>query len=180
MIDAIQPKRTFRWEWIILLGYALCWAVALHRGIGWLSEILQYLAIGLPAMYIMLFQKRVLIPLLVILIPLSVSSNIGGGFAMNFPSEGLTALLMVLLVTRAFLHPVIHAAILKHPIVILLLIELFWMLMSSTLANQPEVGFKRSLVRFSYIAVFVVMLAQWFETPRKRMLLFVLYGLGAV
>ncbi|MGL4599317.1 MAG: O-antigen ligase family protein, partial [Bacteroidia bacterium] len=35
-------------------------------------------------------------------------------------------------------------------------------------------------VRFSYIAVFVVMLAQWFETPRKRMLLFVLYALGAV
>jgi putative inorganic carbon (hco3(-)) transporter len=180
MMATLQQKRVIKWEWMILLAYACCWAIALYRGIGWLSQTLQYLAIGLPALYIVFFQKRVLIPLLVILIPLSVSSNIGGGFAMNFPSEGLTALLMILLVVRAFLHPVIHAAILKHPIVILLLIELFWMLLSSALANQPEVGFKRSLVRFSYIAVFVIILAQWFESPRKRMLLFVLYGLGAI
>jgi O-antigen ligase len=83
----------------------------------------------------------------------SVEKNIMGGMVLNLPAEPLSAILLL-----RFFHLLLLGKISKnvwmHPLSILFLLYVFWMLVACMQSSMPMVSFKQALLRLSFISVF--------------------------
>ncbi len=130
--------------------------------------------------YVLFFNRKLCIPILVFLIPLSVNSEIGGGAQTDFPAEPLLGIFVLVMLVYWLLHPKISRSVLKHPLTILIFLELMWMIVCSANGELPLVSFKRCIVRFSYIVVFYILFSQWFENLKNGLRLFLIYASGCL
>lgn len=134
----------------------------------------------LGLLYVLLFHFLAMLPLLLFLVPVSVTSGIDGGFAIALPSELLTAITAMLFTLAVFLLAPLRRDILRHPLTILFFIELGWMLFCSAFSHEPGVSIKRCLVRMAFIMVYYLLAAQWLDNIRHRRWLYILYAAGCV
>jgi putative inorganic carbon (HCO3(-)) transporter len=115
------------------------------------------------------------------LIPVSIPYKTGEGIVIGLPSEALLALLGVYLLLMHFIRPVFTREILRHPLVILVLCELTWMLFCSIFSTDPTVSLKRVIMRSLFVQVFLLFGIHTFLRNEKRIsLLFLLYACGMI
>lgn len=147
------------------------------------NDLLLPLLLTVPALalaYVYLFHFRAVLPLLLVAVPCSVTLTSAGGFAIDMPSElliGITALVFSLMLLRKNQLP---KNFLRHPLTILLALEIVWMIICSTTSHFPEVSLKRCVVRIAFLVVFYLLAGKWFSDPAKQPMLFVLYGAGCI
>lgn len=146
---------------------------------------LNVLIIGLVFLvlttYLLLKKKEQLFYLLVFMVPLSVTFPVGQGNTLNGPSELICAF-MSLYFLIAFLNgKSINKDLIKHPLSILLLLDLLWMFITALGSQMPEVSIKRWIIRAVYLCVYYFMFSEFFLKDIKNIpRLLVYYCLGLI
>lgn len=116
---------------------------------------------------------------MLMLIPLSMDYLLPFGGKLNFPSEGLLTLLVpvVLLFNPDFRQ--VAKRTFSHPLAILLLADVLFLLFISLFSTHLDVSLKRVFMRGLFLVGFFLMI-QLFEHPRRLILPWILYAIGLV
>lgn len=163
----------------VLSCCAICFLLYLTDFRGWFP-VAAVASIPLMA-WLLISQTARLTYLLFALIPLSVPVNVDGESVIGFPSEGLLVILVVYLLFTGAVQPFVSRNILRHPLVLLLLAEIAWMLVCSLFSDSPLVSIKRVVVRALYVQLFLIYVAHLMSKPGARYyLLFLLYAAGMI
>lgn len=88
------------------------------------------------------------------LVPLSISAPIAGSAKISLPAELLCLSLSMFFLVKLLLGAKIKRNFVFHPISIILLIDILWLLITSSTSGMPEVSFKRTAIRIIYIVGF--------------------------
>lgn len=117
--------------------------------------------------------------LLVCLIPLSVDVGFGAGAQVNSPSE---LMLLPLLAVLVLFHKNYGATLrnsLKHPIAVLLSVDIFWQLVVTLTSTHPDISFKRWIIHTIFILGFFTTVLMVKEIKRL-MKVWMAYGIGLI
>ena len=121
----------------------------------------NYLFLAFPILvagcYAMVRYPRALFLMVVAATPFSVKIQPVTGAAFFFPTEPLTLALMGLYLLSHLVSPAFDKRIFKHPLTILLLVNVAWMLVCTFTSSMPVVSLKYTLMRLWYITVFYFM-----------------------
>jgi putative inorganic carbon (HCO3(-)) transporter len=131
-------------------------------------------------LYFLFFRQDLFFPLLVFLVPLSVSIPIGDSSKADLPAEPLLGLMTIGALIFLFLKSSLNKKIFQHPLSILVILELCWMIFCSINSVDPVVSFKRCIVRFSFLTVFFFLFSQWIKDPLSAAKIFILYAVGCI
>lgn len=135
---------------------------------------------ALPLLCWVLFARtNLLLFALFALIPVSVPYKTESGIVVGLPSEGLIALLAIYLTGISFIRPFFSKELFRHPLVILILAEVAWMLISSAFSTNPMVSLKRVFMRAVFVQVFLLFGIHVFsQNNRRGSQLYLLYAAG--
>lgn len=123
-----------------------------------------------PAFYVLL---------ICFLVPLSVFiDDVGGGLGLSLPTEPMIWIVFVMFVFKMLIEGNVNVAFVSMPLVLFILINLFWMLLSSFASSMPLVSLKYLLARFWFVGVFFFFLFRIFENQSfiRRFFSYMLYG----
>ena len=169
-----QAEAKLSWMSLALLGLnvgLLLLGISLQNQVFWIVSQIGWLV--LLVLYFLFFEKVSFQQLMVFLIPISLPITFDSGFTMSLPSELLVALLFLYLGLTGYFFRV-DTRILKHPLTLLLLADLAWMLLCSVYSAIPEVSLKRTAIRTVYIGVYFFLFAETFLKEEKKPLRFYL------
>jgi len=133
--------------------------------------------------YLGLFKLDILYFIVVLLIPLSVnfdSLGSGMGLGMTLPTEPLIAGMMLIFIVKLFFSGSFDTKIAKHPVTILIIAHLVWLVITSITSESPLVSFKYFLSRFWFVSVFYFIASQVFQSKNNSSKLFWMYIAGFV
>jgi len=100
--------------------------------------------------------------------PLSIIlSDKGIGASLYLPTEPLLFGVLILSFFKFILNPYIDKRILKHPISIIILIQLFWILITSLTSHIPLVSFKFLLSRLWFVIPFYFLGIKLFKEKKN-------------
>lgn len=117
----------------------------------WLSA----LPAALVVMLLFFFSLDKLILLLVFLTPLTFKYvHDGLGFTIDIPTEPVIVAVMMLFFFRLAYEQKYDMRVLKHPITILLLLQLIWIFVTSVTSEIPIVSFKYFISRLWFVVTF--------------------------
>lgn len=89
-------------------------------------------------------------------IPFSMEVDLPGGLSTDLPAEPLMWVLCFLLLGYLFLYQrKIDFSFILHPVFILVIIHLFWIILTSIMSNELVISFKYTLAKSWYIVCFV-------------------------
>jgi putative inorganic carbon (hco3(-)) transporter len=143
------------------------------KGFFWLSAL--PLALGIMLLYFFSLDKLIFI--IVLLTPFSFTfEHEQLGFAVNLPTEPLIVAVMLLFVFRLLFEQKYDMRIVRHPITIILLLNLAWMLITSVTSEIPLVSFKYFISRFWFVATFFLFGVFLFREKTNMHRFFWLYG----
>lgn len=142
-------------------GALLVMAAALGMFIRTQEWAFLLLPFGLPALALGFRDYRLLFFWMWAAIPFSVEVDLPGGLSTDFPDEPIMWLLCLLLPVFLFLrHRTLRFDLIFHPLVILLLLHLCWILFVTTLSDFPLLSVKYSLAKIWYL-VCCLLLPVW-------------------
>lgn len=135
---------------------------------------------ALPLLCWVLFARtNLLLFTLFALIPVSVPYKTESGIVVGLPSEGLITVLAIYLTGISLIRPFFSKEMFRHPLVILILAEVLWMLVSSAFSTNPPVSLKRVFMRAMFVQVFLLFGVHVFSQNHKRGVhLYLLYAIG--
>lgn len=167
------------WAITILACVACGFIASRHEG---MDMPFVYAAAGLPLFaWLLLTQAERIWFLTILLIPISSPRTVDGGYVYAFPSEAMTAVLCLYLIVLQTLRPFITKEILRHPIVLMILLEVGWMLFCAFFSNEPTISFKRVAVRFLFVSMFLLMAVHVFLKYELRYhWIIILYAIGFI
>lgn len=129
---------------------------------------------------IFLYYKFYALILLFFLIPYSFSTYLPGtGMALSVPAELLCLLLFIWLIIHWARYG-INKVVLSHPISVLLIADLLWMILTIFYSEDPEVSMKRVIMRIVFVGVGYFLLFQWYKSKKNLLKPFLYYGIGLV
>ncbi|MBI1185683.1 hypothetical protein GC194_15555 [bacterium] len=160
-----KVNKAFMATGVILLAlFAVANVYAITQDFWWLS----LLPAGIAMLAFALLKPVQFWLLLVFLTPFSLNVDVGSfGFTVSLPTEPFIAMLMVLLVFKFLLENKIDYKVLKHPITIIILLQLVWLFLSSCFSTLPLVSFKYFLSRLWFVVVFYFFGIQVFKDINK-------------
>ncbi len=151
----------------------LYWSAALFAALNltlivfdvyWLSA----LPFALAVMLLFFFSLDKLIFLLVFLTPLTFKYvHEGLGFTIDIPTEPLIVAVMMLFFFRLAYERQYDMRILRHPVTVLLLLNLLWMFVTSVTSEFPLVSFKYFISRLWFVVTFYFVAIYLFRDPRN-------------
>ncbi len=112
---------------------------------------------ALPALllvaYTALFALDKIFWLCIFFTPLSINIEefTGNDLGLFVPTEPMLLTVLLLFTANQVLRPSYDLRILKHPISLIILLQLGWMLITAVTSESPLVSFKYSLVRFWFV-----------------------------
>lgn len=163
----------------VIACLAICYKLYSARDSDWFT--IGILA-SLPFIsWLLITQTDKLTYLLFALIPLSVPLRLDSGAVIGFPSEGLLTVIVAFLLLSGAIKPFISRDILRHPLVILLLIEIAWMVICGLFSAQPLVSMKRVFMRVLFVQLFLIYGAHLLnKNNAQKHLLFLMYAVGLI
>ncbi len=174
-MDLIAPDK-FK----IRLFYGVSIAFILLNMVFIATENYWFMALPLAIIMLMLFFFSLdkLLLGIVFLVPLSFPYyDLELGFAIDLPTEPLIVAVMVMFFLKLFYEQKYDKALLRHPVTIVLIISLIWMLITSFTSAIPLVSFKAFLSRFWSVTAFYFVFMQVFAKKPERIQLFMwLFG----
>lgn len=138
----------------------------------------EFWVIALPAAIatsmLFFFDSRKVLLIAFVITPLSfrvLFDNLG--FSVNIPGEPLVLMLMAFFLFKLILNRKVDKEVFGHPITIVLLVNLLWLLFTSITSEMPVVSIKFFLSRFWYVGVFFFFTLWLLKTyPANRHLIF--------
>lgn len=131
--------------------------------------------------YILLKSKQYVLYALAFLIPLSFQLKVSSGSNINFPSEGICLIFVVYIAIKAFFNLKISKSFLYHPITILFLIDIIWLIITSSVCELKDVAFKRTIIKIIYVIVYYYLFNELFRNNITAIFkVFLLLALGMV
>lgn len=118
--------------------------------------------------------------LLIILTPLSIHVLLPGGVRMSIPIEGLLLLISALLAFKILAGYRLKIKHWKHPLSILLLMDVFWTLITTLTSEIFEISFKRLIIKTLYLFVYFYLLPHFLKERKNEKGLFLWYGIGFI
>ncbi len=141
----------------------------------WLSAM--PLAFFVVLLYFFSLDKLIL--LIVFLTPLSFQyTQEQLGFTIDMPTEPLIVAVMVLFFFRLLYEQQYDTSILKHPISILLIINLFWMFVTSVSSEIPMVSYKYFISRLWFVITFFFVGIHLYKDVKNFHRFFWLFGVS--
>ncbi len=148
-----------------------------------------FLAFGSPEYYVLAFPLVILVialflasienvyHLVAFCTPISIKYMVGDS-GINIPDEPLMLVFLLLFLVKLFKDFSSIRSILKHPITILILINLAWILITSITSTMPVVSFKFLLARLWTVVFGFFWGALIFRKPKNIKTFFTAFGLG--
>jgi len=123
---------------------------------------------ALPAIpiigYFVFYKTEQLFYFLAFATPLSIPvKDVGSGLGMSLPTEPIIFMLFAGILFKLLSGNAFHKEILRHPLTIIILLDLAWMIVTSASSTMPLVSAKYTLARMWFIVVFYLALAQLFK-----------------
>jgi putative inorganic carbon (hco3(-)) transporter len=143
------------------------------------SEIFWFMALpmALTILLLFFFSLDKLILIIVFLTPLSFEYSHGSmGFAIVMPTEPLIVAIMCLFFLKLIYEQEYDKNIAKHPITIILIIQIFWMLITTLTSEIPLVSFKYFLSRLWFVVTFYFVAIRMFKRTENIRLFIWLFG----
>jgi O-antigen ligase len=107
------------------------------------------------AVYTLMYKPEWLWYGLFLAVPLSINiKDLGGGFGLAIPTEPIIFLLVAGLAIKIAGGNGVPQNILKHPLSIIIMVDLTWILVTSISSTMPLISFKYLISRFWYILLF--------------------------
>jgi putative inorganic carbon (hco3(-)) transporter len=163
----------------LIYSIGLLFILSLSIGFFINQQYLLLLPIPLIAIYLCIYRPVFYALILCFLIPFSIFiDDIGGGFGISIPTEPMIWLLFTFYVLKLFIVGKIHWQKLKMPLVLFLVINLVWMLISVLASSMPMVSFKYFIGRLWFVFIFYFFLLDVFKNPNviRKFLSYMLYG----
>lgn len=167
------------WFYLISLFFVLANAVLLYNE---RFELLGFPVLILLA-YLALFKLDVLYYIVIFLVPLSINLDDMGvdlGVGIALPTEPLIVGMMLIFILKLFYDGKFDRKVLSHPISVLLLLQLAWIVMTTIASSDPLISVKFLLSRLWFVSVFFFLASQFLKTEKSQRLMFWLYALGFV
>ncbi len=147
-MDQVIKHKLFYWLSFLFIAIN---SVAIAMDFMWVN-LLPYILIFA---FLVLFKLDTVLLILCFLVPLSVNiDNVGMGLGLSLPDEPLIMLIMCLAVLKFIIYSEYDYRVFKHPITIVILINMAWMLVTVFSSELPFVSFKYFLSRFWFVVVF--------------------------
>jgi len=117
--------------------------------------IVAIIPAAVGAFYMAIVVPRSYFFLLVFLLPLSIHVNdLGVGIGLSVPGDIVIGLLAVLIMIKLLKEKKINRSLIRHPLTIVILIDLSWMTLTSLTSTITIVSLKYTFVRMAYLTVF--------------------------
>lgn len=113
------------------------------------------------------------------MVPLSLFiDDVGGGFGLSLPTEPMIWIVFVFYIFRQLLVGKVDIKFIKMPLVIFIMINLFWMILSAFASTMPLVSIKYLAARLWFVSIFFFFLFQIFKDQSyiRRFFSYMLYG----
>ncbi len=141
--------------------------------------------LGVFGVFFAFFYPTVFCYFIIFLAPLSINitdltGSGSGGLALSLPAEGMLGLLVLLSFIKLLSGTSINKQILRHPITIILIAHIIWMILTSMFSTMPEISFKRIVLKISFILGFYLIFSHLFKSKKEQKMLMVLYGVGLI
>ncbi|MFW5687346.1 MAG: O-antigen ligase family protein [Bacteroidota bacterium] len=91
----------------------------------------------------------------------------GLGFSVNIPTEPLLVAIMALFFLKLFYEQKYDRDVLRHPLTILLILNLVWMFVTTVTSEIPLVSFKYFISRLWFVVPFYFLLILLFKKPEN-------------
>ncbi len=150
MIKSLNNKLLF---FALIVAYILgdAYVLVYKKGYFYLYNLIP---LAILTGYWAIYSINTLVYLIVFSTPLAISlSELGikSSFGLSLPSEPLMAIVMVIYIINELSFKVSPKAILKHPLTIIILIQLSWMLFTSFTSQDIGVSIKAFIARLWFV-----------------------------
>lgn len=121
----------------------------------------QYLLIAIPFAVLLFYagwqNRNTIFLLLIFTLPISFEYNFSSGLGTDIPDELLMLFVSLLFFAYWLYNPkTISTTILRHPLMLLLLLVLCWMVVAVGFSTQQQLSLKFLLAKSWYVAAFVI------------------------
>jgi putative inorganic carbon (hco3(-)) transporter len=168
----------------LYLIISLVWIVLFSISLAVDNFIFTWIVIAIvPALVLLLYlfiKPELFLFWMVFFIPLSQKMEISGGSFVSFPSEVMAVLLVLYMILNYNFIRFPDRRIFKHPLFIILLIYLSWLVLVSATSEIPTVSFKHTFIQVLYFIVFFLLFLTRFDKIENILKFFLFYSLGMV
>ena len=134
------------------------------------TYIIAAIPIGLLVLFIAIYRLELIFWIILFTVPLSVPLKEFGlnvDFNMFLPTEPLLAGLFIIFLIKLAIDGSFDRKVLRHPVTIVILLQLGWILVTSISSTMPDVSFKFFLSRLWFVVVFYFFATQVFKDTSK-------------
>lgn len=153
-----------KWVYGLTAAFLLLNSFLIVKQFFWLSLLPVVIAVIGMAFY----SLDKLLYLTVFLTPLSISvEELDLGVSMNLPTEPLFFGIMLLFFLKLMIDDGFDTAFLRHPLTLMIGLQVAWMLMTSVSSSMPLVSLKHLLVRMWSVTALYFVMSRLFTSERK-------------
>ncbi len=161
------------------LGLTLLFAAAnlwmlYHKG----SYMLTLVPLGLLVVWLFVQRLETGLLSMALLTPFAINLALFPGMELSMPVEPMMILFTFIFFFRVLVAKNYDLRLLRHPVSLLLLASLAWMLVTSCTSRLPWVSFKYLLARIWFVVPFFFAAAQIFRERRRITQFFWAYAIG--
>ncbi len=136
--------------------------------------------LGISTLFVASRKLSNLVFLLIITTPLSIYFLMPGGSRITLPNEGLLLFISGLFILKTLSGLHLNLRYWKHPISIIILIDLFWSFITCLSSEVLEVSIKRFIIKLLYVLVFFYLIPPVLKGIKNQKGLFYWYGIGMI
>jgi O-antigen ligase len=164
---------------IIILLIVIVQGVLLYND-AVLTSITVFSVLGIALLLSLLIKKEIFYFATIFFIPLSFPMGEGIGPSISFPSELFAVILFLNLFFTFFVIKKFDFSILKHPITLLIMADIIWLLITSLLGTMPIVSLKRTGIKILYVSIYYFYSVGIFRNTKNIKKAFFFYILGFI
>ncbi len=147
------------------------------------NEIYWFMALpaALFIMFLFFFSMDKLLLAVVFLTPFTFKYRHDAlGFTIDMPTEPILVAITALFFLKLFYEQKYDERVARHPVTIILVLNLIWMFFTSVTSEIPVVSFKAFISRVWFVVPFYFVLIQLFKNPEKIRTFLWLYAASLV
>lgn len=139
---------------------------------------LALIPLGLALVWMLLQRFDTMLLCMALFTPFSINLDVTHELTLSVPTEPLMILFTALFFFRVLVAKNYDRRILKHPVTVLLLLSLVWMLITSLFSQIPLASLKHTVARVWFVTPFFFACAQFFKDKRRIRQFWGAYGIG--
>ena len=164
---------------LLSLGLTLLFAAAslwliYHKG----SYLMTLVPLGLLVVWLFVQRLETGLLCMALLTPFAINMALFPGMELSMPVEPMMILFTFIFFFRVLVAKNYDLRLLRHPVSLLLLASLAWMLITSCTSRMPWVSFKYLIARIWFVVPFFFAAVQIFQNRRRISQFYWAYAIG--